>query len=144
MIHGKYISQGGDLTEVLKVRKEIFGAEADERDPDAVNILVSLVENAQDAGTVVGCGRLNFDLDHFRFYIDRVGILEKYRRNGFGEFALRTLVDKVNQCGAEKVYVEKAAVTNKEAESFFRKLFFQEDEENFLSASIDAFHTCCH
>lgn len=146
IIHGKYINQGEDLSEVLKIRKEIFGREADERDPEAVNILVSLMDKAGDPGVQIGCGRLNFDVENFRFYIDELGILKPYRNSGYGEFALRTLVDKVNQCGAERVYVEKDRIDSEEAETFFRKMFFTpcQEEEDFLSAPIDAFHTCCH
>lgn len=146
VIHGKYFNQGEDLSEVLNIRKEIFGQEADERDPEAVNILIRLMDEADDPGIPIGCGRLNMDLAHFRFYIDQLGILEEYRKNGFGEFALRALVDKVNQCGAEKVFIEKKEIAGEEAEGFFRKMFFTPDEEeaDFLSAKIDSFHTCCH
>ena len=71
---------------------------------------------------------------------------EEFRRNGYGEFALRTLVDKVNQCGADSVYVEKELVQTEEASAFFRKMFFApcEEDERFLTAKIDSFHTCCH
>ena len=146
IIHGTYINQGEDLSEVLKVRETIFGTGVDERDPEAINILVSLIEDAEDKGVVIGCGRLNFDIENFRFYIDNVGILPEYRRNGYGEFALRTLVDKVNQCGAPKVSLEKQKLDSEEAKTFFTKMFFTQDaeDENFLSASVDAFHTCCH
>ncbi len=145
MIHGKYINQGEDLSDVLQMREVIFGVGEDAKDPEAVNIVVRLVENAADEGTLVGCGRLNFDLEAFRFSIDYLGILEECRHNGYGEFALRTLVDKVNQCGAEEVFVEKALITNPEAEKFFKKMFFEPSEdERFLSAKITSFHTCCH
>lgn len=146
MIHGKYINQGEDLSSVLRIRREIFGTEADEKDPEAVNIIVSLIETAEDSGTEIGCGRLNIDLENFRFIIDMLGILEDFRHKGFGEFALRTLVDKVNQCGADRVYLEKKSIQSAEAERFFRKMFFEQDpeEEGFLSAPVCAFHTCCH
>lgn len=146
MIHGKYINQGEDLSEVLKVRQEIFSAAQDEKDSDAINVLIRLVADAKDEGIIVGCGRLNFDLEAFRFSIDYLGIKEDFRHNGYGEFALRTLVDKVNQCGAEKVYVEKDLIRTEEAKRFFKKMFFtqSEDDERFLSAKIDSFHTCCH
>ena len=146
MIHGKYINQGGDLTEVLKMRQEIFGTGEDARDPDAISILVSLERDADDPGIPIGCGRLNFELENFRFIIDSLGILADFRRNGYGEFALRTLVDKVNQCGAEQVYIEKDLLQSEEAEKFFRKMFFAPAEEDarLLSARVDSFHTCCH
>lgn len=145
IIHGKYLNQGEDLTQVLKMRKEIFGREEDGKDPMAVNLLVSLLEKAGDPGEDIGCGRLVFDLENFRFFIDEVGILADRRRRGYGEFALRALVDKVNQCGADRVFVEREKICSEEAEQFFRKLFFEEDaDERFLSAPVDSFHTCCH
>lgn len=146
MIHGKYINQGEDLSEVLRMREAVFGCGADEKDPEAINIVVRLVEEAKDAGETIGCGRLNFDINAFRFSIDYLGILEPFRHNGYGEFALRTLVDKVNQCGAEQVFLEKAQIKNEEAERFFRKMFFEpsEEDERFLTAKITSFHTCCH
>lgn len=146
MIHGKYLNQGEDLTAVLKLRREIFGVGEDARDPEAINVLVSLEKDASDSGIPIGCGRLNFDLENFRFMIDSLGILEDFRRNGYGEFALRTLVDKVNQCGAEQVYIEKDLLKSEEAKKFFEKMFFapSEEDESLLSAKIDSFHTCCH
>ena len=145
MIHGKYVGQGEDLSGILKVREAIFGVREEEKDNDAINLLVSLEENAETNGTPVGCGRLNLDLAEFRFVIDYLGIAEPYRKNGFGEFALRALADKVNQCGADRVYIRKADLKTEEADRFFRKRFFEPaEEEAFLVAKIASFHTCCH
>lgn len=145
MIHGKYVGQGEDLSEVLPIRERIFGVREDSADPEAINLLVSLEENADTAGTIIGCGRLKLDLAAFRFEIDFLGIEEPYRKNGFGEFGLRALVDKVNQCGASEVYIRKENIKSDEAERFFTKMFFEPaDEAEFLRARIDSFHTCCH
>lgn len=134
MIHGKYINQGGDLTDVLKVRQlslcdaiENISPEADEPDALAVNILVDLpVEsaNGEKKKVYMGCGRILCDIDRFRFYIDQVAILPEFRHCGYGEFALRMLVDKANLCGAQKVWLklpEKWA--SKEAEETALKFF---------------------
>ena len=145
MIHGKYVGQGEDLSGVLPVREAIFGIREDEKDKDAINLLVCLEESADSAATLIGCGRLNLDLAQFRFEIDYLGIEEPFRKNGIGEFALRALVDKVNQCGADCVYIKKADLKTEEAECFFRKMFFHPAEEDgFLCAEIESFHTCCH
>ena len=129
MIHGKYINQGEELTDVLKVRQlslcdaiENISGEADELDGLAINILVDLpLEETGAAGKALetakineygkqvlcmGCGRILCDIDRFRFYIDQVGILPGLRNHGFGEFALRMLVDKANLCGAQKVWLK--------------------------------------
>ena len=145
MIHGKYVNQGEDLSQVLEIRNAIFAAGEDEKDQDAVNLLVSLVENAEDEGNIIGCGRLNLDLAAFRFEIDYLGIKEEFRKNGFGEFGLRALVDKVNQCGAPCVYIRKEKIQTPEAERFFKRMFFEPaSEKDYLCAQIDSFHTCKH
>lgn len=145
LIHGKYTGQGEDLSDVIKVRREIFGCGEDDADKDAVNLLVSLKDNARDTGEVVGTGRLLLDIDRFMFFIDFVGIIPEARRRGYGEFALRALVDKVSQCGAEKVYIEKEKINSSEAQVFFERMFFTPDEdERYLSAVISSFHSCCH
>ncbi|MBR2696738.1 MAG: GNAT family N-acetyltransferase [Parasporobacterium sp.] len=146
MIQGRYLNQGEDLSEVLKIREEIFGAGSDEKDPEAVNLLVSLLDDSGDQGTRTGCGRLRMDIENFRFYIDYLGILEPFRRKGLGEFALRALVDKVNQCGADRVFMERDLIRTEEAENFFKKMFFVPwpEDERFLTAEITSFHTCCH
>ncbi len=147
MIRGQYINQGEDLTPVLKIREAVFGTASDEKDQEAVNLLVSLVEHAQDEGVAVGCGRLNLDIENFRFTIDRLGILDTFRKKGYGEFALRALVDKASQCGADRVYIEKEKILTQEAQDFFRRMFFLPSEEEngrFLTAEIASFHTCCH
>lgn len=145
MIRGQYINQGEDLEPVLRLRKEIFGSGTDESDPEAVNIFVSLIESADEEGIPVGCGRLNLDMENFRFTVDQVGILTQHRKNGYGEFTLRALVDKVNQCGAERVFIRTADLQTEDAERFFRKMFFRPcEEEGFWAAEIDSFHTCSH
>ena len=145
MIHGKYINQGEDLAEIMEMRKAVFGTGEEEEDPQAVHLLVSLKKNAEDPGIRIGCGRLILDLENFRFIIDRLGILEEYQRCGYGEFALRALVDKVNQCGAEQVFIRRADVKTEEAACFFQKMFFAPaEEEDYLTAKIEAFHTCKH
>lgn len=146
MIHGKYINQGENLGQVLQLRKQIFAAGEDAKDADAVQVLVSLVDNDTNAETYIGCGRLILDMDAFAFVIDYVGILADFRRNGYGEFALRALVDKVNQCGADCVYIDMQALASEEAKAFFTRFFFRESEQDpgVMRALVSDFHTCNH
>ena len=76
MIHGKYINQGEDLTDVLKVRQlSLCDAQMDPAedalDPEAVNILVDLKDELEE-GTdpFIGCGRILCDVEQFRFYME--------------------------------------------------------------------------
>lgn len=180
MIHGKYINQGEDLTDVLKVRQLSLcdgvngnsdGVLADidvstlldDLDPLAVNILVDIPEGEDEDGPRIniGCGRILCDVDHFRFYIDQMGILPAYRHKGFGEFALRMLVDKANVCGADKIWLKLpscwtldsgcsfADTCKTRAMSFFTKMKFvpaenADAEGEWMVADISDFHNCCH
>ncbi|MCQ2513052.1 MAG: GNAT family N-acetyltransferase [Lachnospiraceae bacterium] len=189
MIHGKYINQGEELTDVLKVRQlslcdamENISGEADELDGLAVNIMVDLPledtgaaasesENAVGPGACesgakrftgkaletakigvdgkpvlyMGCGRILCDIDRFRFYIDQVGILPGLRNHGFGEFALRMLVDKANLCGAQKVWLKlpeqwASEEAKERALKFFTGMHFKfeaYDEETEAQAAQD-------
>ena len=144
MIHGKYIGQGGDLSEVKALREEIFGsgmAESydlhEEADPMALNAVID------EDGKNVGTGRLVFDIIEDKFYVDNIGILEEYRGKQYGEFTLRMLADKADQCLAKEIWAE----VPKSAENFFKRLFFKPLGNNgdmiTMNAQIADFHTCC-
>ena len=156
MIHGRYLNQGEDLTDVLKVRQLSLcdagmNTEEDPLDPEAVNILVDLQDEMTDgAWPYIGCGRILCDVENFRFYIDQIGIRPEFRRKGYGEFALRMLVDKANLCGAKKVWLklpddwDLSDPAHEEALRFFQQMHFSQEEERWMSADIEAFHSCCH
>lgn len=156
MIHGKYINQGEDLTDVLKVRQlSLCDAQMetgeDALDPEAVNILVDLTDEPEAGkNTYIGCGRILCDVEQFRFYIDQVGILPAFRKKGYGEFALRMLVDKANLCGAKQVFVklpddwDLSDPLHADALQFFKGMHFDFVTDRWMAADIDAFHSCCH
>lgn len=156
MIHGKYINQGEDLTDVLKVRQlSLCDAQMDPAedalDPEAVNILVDLKDELEE-GTdpFIGCGRILCDVEQFRFYIDQIGIVPAFRKKGYGEFALRMLVDKANLCGAKQVWVklpdawDLSDPAHADALRFFKTMHFEQVTDKWMAADIDAFHSCCH
>ena len=156
MIHGKYLNQGEDLTDVLKVRQlSLCDAQMntgrDALDDEDVNILVDLVDEPDvKNGTYIGCGRILCDVEQFRFYIDQVGILPAFRKKGYGEFALRMLVDKANLCGAKQVWVrlpdewDLSDPAHADALKFFETMHFTFVTDRWMAAEISAFHSCCH
>lgn len=156
MIHGRYLNQGEDLTDVLKVRQLSLcdagmNTAEDHLDPEAVNILVDLKDEMTDEEwPYIGCGRILCDVENFRFYIDQIGIRPEFRGKGYGEFALRMLADKANLCGAQKVWLllpeewDLSDPAHEAALRFFEKMFFTHEEGRWMSADIAAFHSCCH
>ena len=156
MIHGKYINQGEDLTDVLKVRQlslcdAQMNTAKDALDSEAVNILIDLQEEEGAGGDAfIGCGRILCDVEQFRFYIDQVGIIPAFRKKGYGEFALRMLVDKANLCGAKQVWIklpeewDLSDPSHADALQFFKGMHFTFVTEKWMAAEIDDFHSCCH
>lgn len=144
MIHGKYVGQGEDLSEVIKIRSAVFEEEVlkeydlhEEYDPMALNAFVDV------EGTPVGAGRLVLNLEEDRFYVDDLCILAPFRGNQYGEFTLRMLADKAEQCNATELWAKVPDF----ASGFFRRFFFKEvGKENALAlmkAQLTDFHTCC-
>jgi N-acetylglutamate synthase-like GNAT family acetyltransferase len=98
----------------------------------------------------IGCGRILCDVEQFRFYIDQIGIVPAFRKKGYGEFALRMLVDKANLCGAKQVWVklpdawDLSDPAHDDALRFFKTMHFEQVTDKWMAADIDAFHSCCH
>lgn len=143
MIHGKYIGQGEDLTVVKELREQVFTDGNlpydlhEELDPMALNAVVD------EEGIPVGTARLMLDLEAERFYVDNLCILEPYRGKQYGEFALRMLADKSDQCKAVEIWAEVPDF----AKGFFEKFFFEpvgkSDGLTLMKAPLSAFQKCC-
>lgn len=115
MIKGKYLSICDDLSDAVNIRREIFAADLDEKDNIAINTVV------YDGTTPTGTGRII--LEDGVFTIDKTGVLEPLRNQGYGEFIVRLLADKALLSGAEYIYLNSPENTV----SFFEKLFFKRD-----------------
>lgn len=164
MIHGKYIGQGEDLTAVKKIRDEVFNETEynfhEELDELAINVIVDTdecidefrnttsqnesceeTEMTKAVRTYAACGRLVLDIENDRFYADNICVLKEYRRKHYGEFILRMLADKANECRAEYLWAD---ISESCAKPFFEKMFFKEYEGNLMRAKLEDFHGCCH
>ena len=95
MIKGQYLSYGDDLTKVHEIRKAVFteeygipeDVELDDDDIMAMHVILDY-ENEK-----VGTGRMKYDGE--TFILDKMAVLKEHRNNGYGEFIVRMLLDKV-------------------------------------------------
>ena len=124
MIHGKYLSIKDDLSDVVKIRIEVFEKELafldnigiDSNDELAINVIV------YDKEIPVGTGRIILDYDG-DFTIDMVCVLSNYRKKGYGEFIVRLLADKALLSGGDYIHL----LATDDTVSFFEKLDFKKD-----------------
>lgn len=112
------IMPGGDLSEVLLLRKEIFGYEEDDLDDYGINILFT--ENGK--GAVIG--RILLDPENDRLIIDQIGVREDLRRKGLGTEMLNYLEGIAKDSRSNEVRAK--AKSNKAAVALLSKQGFEE------------------
>lgn len=109
MIEGKYLSGNDDLTEIYRLREEVFQKELGfpaelERDGyDKLAVHAIAFEEGRPAAT----GRILFDGEIYR--MSRVAVKAEFRGKGYGEFVVRMLVNKALLSGAQEIYVSTLA-----------------------------------
>lgn len=125
MLKGKYLSIQDDLSEVYRVRQEVFEVEQkmpQERDDlDAISMHVILY----DDDVTVGTGRIAFDGETFE--ISKVAVLADRRRQGYGDFIVRMLLDRAFQAGGTEIFLDAVA----EAVPFFQSIGFKANGEEY-------------
>ncbi len=123
MIQGRFIPQGGDLSDAKQVRQAVFieeqqippELEYDDWDAKAVHA-VAYDEN----GLPVATGRLLLEEDG-SFHIGRVAVRRECRKKGYGDFVVRMLLDRAFQCGAKEVCI----LAQTTAVGFYQTIGFQ-------------------
>lgn len=132
LVKGKFLTNKDDLSEVFKIREEVFCSEQgiakelerDALDNGAIHVLVN------DHGSNVATGRLlNINGVH---YIGRVAVRKEERGKYYGDFVVRMLVDKAFRNGAQEVRIE----AQKPTIPFYKKIGFIEDGEEHREAGI--------
>lgn len=134
MIKGVYRYQGDDLTEAFAVRREVFveeqqideAEEYDDRDAEAIHAVVY-----DEEGRPAATARLLLDEDG-SFHVGRVAVRKACRRQGYGDFAVRMLLDKAFTCGADTVYLGAQL----HAIPFYESIGFSVYGEEYLDAGI--------
>ena len=122
MIKGQYLSNGDDLTKVHDIRKAVFteeygipeDVELDDDDIMAMHVILDY-ENEK-----VGTGRMKYDGE--TFILDKMAVLKEHRNNGYGEFIVRMLLDKVFLANGKEIFTD----ATKDTVEFFKKIGFVE------------------
>lgn len=112
------IMPGGDLSEVLLLRQEIFGYAEDDLDDYGINILFK----EDGAGTAIG--RILLDPENDRLIIDQIGVREELRRKGLGTEMLIYLEGIARDSRSNEVRAK--AKSNKAAVALLSKQGFEE------------------
>lgn len=119
MITGKWIPEEGDLTEVNRIRAEVFADSpalvAHGARPDAF-CMYALV--CTEKGDPAAAGAALFD--GTTYSIAGLGVRKAERGNGYGDFLLRMLLDRAGASLAQKVFCDAPSGT----EGFFSRLDF--------------------
>ena len=108
MVHGKYLTSAGDIAPILALRKEVFcdeqgydlALERDKYDDMAFYALV-FDENERPAAT----GRLFIDARD-RFHIGRMCTRRDCRGQGYGDLAMRMLLDLALRMNAPYIVLD--------------------------------------
>ncbi len=116
MIQGKWLPQGGDLSQVLPIREAVFGRGRDALDDESWNVLVF-----QDEAPVA-VGRLWWRDGAFR--LGDVGVLPAFRGKKLGDLVLRLLLFKAQIHFAREVRL----LCEDDTAGFFARLGFRPDE----------------
>ncbi len=112
------IMPGGDLSEVLLLRKEIFGYGEDDLDDYGINILL------KESGNGAAIGRILLDPENDRLIIDQIGVKEELRRKGLGTEMLIYLEGIAKDSRSDEVRAK--AKSNRAAVALLSKQGFEE------------------
>ena len=130
-IEGRYFNGMDDLTEVKKLRQEVFGREDYDThhlyqiDTSMICDMMAVHALAWMEGKVVGCGTLFFDGE--TYLIDRIGVPVDERHKKYGDFIVRMLIDRAFRHGAPVVL----AYIDENTFPFLKKVGFKEvDNQN--------------
>lgn len=131
MIIGKWIPEEGDLTEVNRIRAEVFADSpaiaAHGARPDAF-CMYALVCTPDGEPAAVGTALF----DGTEYTIAGLGVRKAERGNGYGDFLLRMLLDRALASHARKVFCDAPAGT----EGFFTRLGFVPCGEAFAEDGV--------
>lgn len=147
MVTGKFLTGKDDLSEVFRIREEVFCKEQniakeiehDAFDQGAIHVLI------HDHGCNVATGRLL--IVEGRYSIGRVAVVKEERGKYYGDFVVRMLVDKAFRLGATAVTIDAQSQTV----PFYKKIGFVNDGEECMKAGIlhipmkiEPNMMCCH
>ncbi len=126
MIEAKLLTGNDNLSEVFDIRHKVFLDELqlpliyekDDLDKQAIHVVVYIKD--KNVNCPVATGRIVFDGSICE--IERICVLKEHRRNKYGDFAVRMLLNKAFISGISSVSVK----TPKNIEKFFKSIGFYE------------------
>ena len=135
LIQGKLLSFGVDLTEAAYIKRKVFIEEQgfaenlvfDEQEQFAVHALVYQGLNQINA---VATGRIVFDGDTCT--MNYIAVLNEYRGNHYGDFAVRLLLNKAFNVEIEKIIVNSPLTCI----GFYEKIGFVQEGGEFIEAGV--------
>ncbi len=106
MIEGKYLSGKDDLSQIYELRREVLQRELgmpaeldlDGQDEWAVHAM------ACQGQMTTAVGRILFDGEHYS--ISHVAVRRELRRQGYGDFVVRLLINRALLAGAQELYAD--------------------------------------
>ena len=128
LIQGKILSCGCDLSEVFKIRKEVFveelhiPEEVEFDDLDSIAMHVIVYEEAGSKNTVA-TGRIFFDGTICE--IGHICVRKEFRGKKYGDFAVRMLINKAFVSGIPEVCCNVSG----DVIEFFQKIGFRKDDK---------------
>ena len=134
-MYAKQITQQDDLEKAFSIRKKVFVEEQgvpledefdrfDTLEADCKHLLVYYKEEA------VGTGRVRF-IDHVG-KLERICILERYRKFGLGKIIIQTLETISLETGMSSVKLHGQT----QAEGFYKKLGYHTSSDVFMEDGI--------
>lgn len=127
MVFGKFVTDKKDLELVQKIGETVFVKELGLEACSVMADAFALSAVVYDGDVPAGMGRMMFDGD--RFTIADVAILPEFRRQKYGDFMVRLLVDKGMMSNAQEIHLDALEGT----EGFFAGIGFEADGERFES-----------
>ena len=132
MVQGKWFPMGSDLQEPLSVRKEVFGIGEEGEDAQAWQVVVY-----DDQDRPAGCARLRWA--EGAFLVERLGVREEKRLQGFGDLLIRLCLFKALTHAARVIRL----VPTPETAAFFAKYGFSSEGEGMSIQGEDVCLSHC-
>jgi N-acetylglutamate synthase-like GNAT family acetyltransferase len=132
MIQGKLLTYGEDITEVINIRKTVFGqldvtGTCELKEEQAIHVLVY---ESKDETKAIAAGSIYYDGQ--KCFIDNVAVLSEYRLKRYGDFAVRMLLNKAFLSGIVRVYIKTPVTTS----DFFKKIGFIKEGNDYKDNNI--------
>lgn len=120
------------MTEVFNIRRKVFVEEMrmdeknelDQKDQEAIHVIVfetpiNLKDRKNEMNHAVATGRIIFDGE--RCTISHVAVLKDYRKQQYGDFTVKMLLNKAFTSGVPEVELD----TTEQTEGFFKRIGFK-------------------